>query len=157
MQHFEEKIKRKFDRELAPLRTTKRHMAARHKQARDNLNAQHEKRHDHESRLRQERYATGLKRLWSHVTGQFRKIERRNELEALECYQRDRTEKDNLILHQLDEQQDIQNRLESTSPRLQKELMDTRKAVFSKRIDHIKVPEKTQPQPQQEQSYDLGM
>ena len=107
-------------------------MVARHHQARDVLRVSHEKRRSYETRIRIERHSTGLRRVWSHVTGQYSKIERRNEIEALECYQRDRMEKDNLILGQLDEQQSIQIKLESLHERMQLEIANVKEAVFSK-------------------------
>jgi hypothetical protein len=53
----------------------------------------------------------GLRGLWDTITGRARGIRRINEQETLRAIQRDREERDALVLNQLDERAPLQQRL----------------------------------------------
>jgi hypothetical protein len=64
-----------------------------------------EKRQLQESLARQQRFRSGVGGLWDRLRGEHARIQRQNEIDALAAMQRDRAEKDALILHQLEERQ----------------------------------------------------
>jgi hypothetical protein len=60
-----------------------------------------------ESKDRQQRFRKGVKGLWDRLRGEHKRIQQRNEKEAIEAYLRDRTAKDKLILSQLEQRQKL--------------------------------------------------
>lgn len=165
---FQRDIRQRYKAQKAPLLAAKQQMIAGHRLARDMLKDKLGKRQTYEMRMRQARFSHGLKRVWSRVTGQYRRIERRNEIETFECHQRDQLETDNLILSQLDEQKDIQSSLDKLYAAVQKELANVKEAVFSNQpIDQANIQvspaqpiapkPKPSNKPQQQPDFNLGM
>ena len=104
-------------------------MVARHKDERSRLWADHEKRWLAETNKRASRLPRGLSGLWRRLTGEYAKIKAQNERETLQCWQRDRSEKDALIFKQLEERQALQREIEKRRAIAQEELMQLRKDV----------------------------
>ncbi|MEM8773000.1 MAG: relaxase [Pseudomonadota bacterium] len=84
-------------------RTRIQHMTKLHNQARTELQSQLEARQETERAERQARFHKGLRGLMDRITGARAKMQRRNELETLQAYQRDRAQKDDLIFVQMNE------------------------------------------------------
>ncbi len=64
-----------------------------------------EARRIQETKIRQERFRTGMKGLWDRLRGEHKRISQRNERETLQSFMRDRSEKDALIFRQLEQRQ----------------------------------------------------
>lgn len=83
-------------------------MVARHRDERKTTWARHEQRELREKQARAARLPKGFKGIWSRVTGKFSKIKEKNEMETLQCWQRDVKERNALYHRQLDERAKIQ-------------------------------------------------
>ena len=78
-------------------------MIAQHRKMRAQVFEQIHERQNREWQQRQNRFRHGLVGLWDRMRGHNARIRKENEIHALQCLQRDRAEKDNLILQQLSE------------------------------------------------------
>ncbi|MBZ9717054.1 relaxase [Mesorhizobium sp. AD1-1] len=85
------------------LRSEQQGMRAHHRIARQVLSQTMEARRWEEARIRQSRFRVGIKGMWDWVRGENQRIRLRNEAEASAAVQRDRIEKDALIIAQLAE------------------------------------------------------
>jgi len=61
-----------------------------------------------EIKTRQARFRSGLKGFWDRLSGQHKRIQKRNELEAYEALMRERQQKDRLIFEHLTHRQQLQ-------------------------------------------------
>lgn len=104
----------------------------RHEQERADLGAQQDKRQEMENQERMARLRHGLLGLWDRVTGKQARIQKHNEIEALQGFRRDRMEKDALIFRQLEERQNLQERIEREKETYAQDMQRIREAVFSK-------------------------
>lgn len=104
-------------------------MVARHKEERAKLWSAHEERWLAETNERAGRLPRGLSGLWRRLTGEYAKIKAQNEQETLQCWQRDRSEKDAMTFKQLEERQALQRDIEKQRAIAQEELMQLRKDV----------------------------
>ncbi|GAB4142570.1 MAG: hypothetical protein Tsb0016_11020 [Sphingomonadales bacterium] len=117
----------------AVLAFRKTEMVARQRDERQKLSAVHEQRWQTETKLRAQRLPKGFSGIWHRLTGQYGKIRAQNERETLEAFRRDRTEKDGLVLKQLDERQALQQDIKAQRAMAQQELMRLRKDVANYR------------------------
>ncbi len=92
----------------AKLALERKQLVERQREARQNLLQAQEARWNAETRARSERLAKGLRGIWHRLTGKYGRVKRQNEIEALLAYQRDRTEKDELIFRHIGERQNLQ-------------------------------------------------
>src|SRR5690606_17003745 len=99
---------REATQRLGELAVRKAELAARHRNERAKLVAGLESRWEAEAQRRAQRLPKGFSGLWHRLTGQYAKLRRQNEREALEAWQRDRAAKDDLIFRQLDEREALQ-------------------------------------------------
>ena len=123
-------------------------MVARHKDERAWLWAAHEKRWLAETNQRASRLPRGLSGLWRRLTGEYARIKAQNEQETLQCWQRDRSEKDALIFKQLEERQALQRDIRKQRAVAQEELMELRKDVAD--LEAIRERERARSKEQQE-------
>ena len=72
---------------------------------------------------------SGFSGIWHRITGRYAKVKALNEREALEARQRDRAEKDALILKQLEERQALQLDIRAQRAAAQEELLQLREDV----------------------------
>ncbi|MBI1238296.1 MAG: relaxase/mobilization nuclease domain-containing protein [Alphaproteobacteria bacterium] len=107
----------------------KTEMVARHQDARQRMSAAHERRWLAETRQRAQRLPKGFSGIWHRLTGQYSRIKTRNEMEALENYRRDRSEKDALIFKQLEEREALQRDIQAQRAMAQGELMRLREDI----------------------------
>ncbi|WP_127144660.1 hypothetical protein [Pelagibacterium montanilacus] len=77
--------------------------------ARGHHRADLERRWEAEARRRAGRLPKGFSGIWHRLTGQYAKIRKQNEREALEAFRRDRAVKDDLIFRQLEERGALQS------------------------------------------------
>lgn len=149
MQRLLADLKRRQNRQVAPLVERKRRMKARHQEQRQNLGLEQEKQQQQETVRRKERLNTGLRGIWDRLSGQHRRTRKVNEEEAYEALVRDRDERDHLILGQLQERQSLQTDVKSLREANQQEAKELREAVFSmlpaEKLEHLR-PKFTQAQ-----------
>lgn len=100
-----------FKHRDAALAHNKMIMAQRHQANRAVLKRQQIDRSETEIRQRAARLPTGLKGVWSRITGKHGRIRKENEAHALQCAERDRIEKETLIASQLAERQQLQRQV----------------------------------------------
>lgn len=114
---------------LAKLAFAKTELVARHQRERETLWKIIDKRWMAETRERVERLPSGLSGIWSRLTGRYAKVRAQNEKETVQCWQRDRKEKDALIFRQLDERQALQRNIERQQELAQEDVAQLRRDV----------------------------
>ncbi|WP_011583098.1 MULTISPECIES: relaxase/mobilization nuclease domain-containing protein [Chelativorans] len=129
LEAFIKEAERQARQREAVLAFRKTEMAARHQDARQRMSAAHEQRWQAETWQRAQRLPKGFSGIWHRLTGQYSRIRTQNELEALEAYRRDRTEKDALIFKQIEERQALQRDIQAQRAMAQQELLRLREDV----------------------------
>lgn len=104
-------------------------MVARHGEERKAEYARIAEREKREQLARSERLPKGFSGIWSRITGKLSKIKDRNEMEALQSWQRDRQEKDRLVQRQLDERQKLQDAVRKMREDRAKDILQIRKEI----------------------------
>jgi hypothetical protein len=107
----------------------KAEMLARHQEERSRLTEALERRWQAETKARAERLLRGFSGIWQRLTGRYAKIRAQNEKEALEALRRDRTEKDSVVLRQIEERQNLQQDIKAQRAASQAELLRLREDV----------------------------
>jgi hypothetical protein len=107
--------------ELRPLVAERRAMALEHRKERESLRHKQDARWQQESRDRAARFRRGLGTVLDVVTGRIFTIRRENEREAYLALERDRRQRETLILAQAREREDIQQRIETMRERQREE------------------------------------
>lgn len=121
-----------FEKKISPLFKERQKMTDRHSREREALNQGLQSRWESETKVRQARIRKGASGLWNRLTGKTRKIKRLNEIETLKAIQRDRTEKDELVFHQLKERDFLQRGISNLRSEYDDARCDLQEAVFSK-------------------------
>ena len=114
------------------LKMQRKQMKEHHHHARVQLKQRQEQRYAQESQIRQNRFSKGLRGLWHRITGAHKRTRELNEIEHFRAMQRDQSERDQMIISQLDERQNLQSTLEAAQQAQQQAVMDLRQTVFSK-------------------------
>ncbi len=89
-------------------------LTEQHQRERAELEQRQNARWNREETARASRVPRGLGGLWCRLTGKYAQIRRQNEFKALQCWVRDRNEKDQIISDQLDERGEFQLRIEKS-------------------------------------------
>ena len=97
---------------IASLQSDIEKLNQRHKQSRQQLDAQQAQRQQQETQERQQRFNKGIRGLWDRLTGKHTKIRQQNERDTQRAQQRDQAEKDQLIFQQLEKRQALQQRID---------------------------------------------
>ena len=100
LSRFEKQIAEKRDRHIAEHEKRKQAMIAKHRIERKAIMERLEQRRLAETKARQARFRSGLSGFWDRLRGEHKRIQQRNEREALQAIQRDRSQKDAFILAQ---------------------------------------------------------
>ena len=106
-------------------------MVSRHKDERGKLWIAHEKRWLDETNVRAQRFPRGFSGIWHRLTGRYGKIKTQNEQDTLKAWQRDRDQKDEMILKQIQEREVLQHDIKRQRSISSQELMKLRKDVTS--------------------------
>ena len=130
-------IARKQERELAarhqalfsPLLQRRQQIVEKQRTERTLLEHAHSVRWQKESHARSERHAKGIRGLWDRVTGKHAEIKRKNEMETLQSFQRDRTEKDDLIFKQQEQRKLLHRQIRDTRRAQVRERTELRRAI----------------------------
>lgn len=104
-------------RDLAPVEKKRAELAASHRQERSRLDKSQQLRWQEESKSRAARVPTGVRGLWSRISGQHAIIQKQNEREAYEALQRDRAQRQAIIDGQLTERQKLQAQIKDVRDR----------------------------------------
>jgi hypothetical protein len=91
------------EKQAAKLAHEKAQLVERQRKERASLDKAQGKRWDIEAEQRSARLAKGFRGIWHRLTGKYQQTARQNEREALDCFRRDRLEKDTLIERHLDD------------------------------------------------------
>ncbi len=102
----------KKEKDFKPIKHAAQTMRDHHRAARQTLNTKQTERRQAEEKTRMSRLPRGLFGLWQRLTGKYQKIRKENEIEAQNAFLRDRGEKQSLILHQLEERQRLQSKIQ---------------------------------------------
>ncbi|MCP5250402.1 MAG: relaxase [Burkholderiales bacterium] len=106
---YSDELNSKHKREMTPLVHTRQTLTQRHRDARSDQKAAHEKRWQAEEFQRAARLRKGFKGIWDRLTGTHQRTRAKNEAETLKCRARDRNEKETLITEQLAERRKLQS------------------------------------------------
>jgi len=109
--------------QMRPLQERKQEMALRHDQERRLLDDGQAKRHEAETKERAARLPKGFKGLWFRLTGEYRKVRARNEMELHFCQQRDRDQREALFSLQVDDRKTLQHEIMQGRGRAAKQLL----------------------------------
>lgn len=94
--------------EMAPFQRAKAAMVAQHREERDRQKEGQAAREKKEQRLRQDRFASGLKALWDRLSGKSKSIRDENTKDAMEALKRDQRERDYLVFAQMQDRRVLQ-------------------------------------------------
>lgn len=98
-------------RALRPLEDERLAMTEKHQAERERLDAGQRQRHLMETRERAARLRGGFAGFWDRLTGEHVRTMKRNELEAIFSLQRDRAQRDDLVIAQMKERRALQDRI----------------------------------------------
>lgn len=96
---------------LKPLEDERLAMIEKHQAERERLDAGQRQRHLMETRERAARLRGGFAGFWDRLTGEHSRTMKRNELEAVFSLQRDRAQRDDLVIVQMKERRALQERI----------------------------------------------
>lgn len=96
----------------------------RHRKERKLLDEMQRIRWDKETAGRAARLPKGVSGLWSRITGKYSKIRTQNELETWQSYMRDQAERDDLVVRQLDERQQLQRAIKQMREKRSQDIAD---------------------------------
>lgn len=114
MQQRLQKLKDEQAKAIAARQTALKHkqdmlIKEQHEKA-QKLKLEQEERQRQEEKARQERFNRGLKGLLDRVTGERKRQEKANEIEALQAFKRDQEKRDEMALQQLEQRNAVQSR-----------------------------------------------
>jgi hypothetical protein len=104
-------------RELAPFEKQRSDMAAAHRAERVRLDERQKQRWTQESKERAARIPSGMRGLWSRLSGHQAQIQKQNEREAYQALQRDRAQKQAIVDAQLAERRKLQAQIKAVRDR----------------------------------------
>lgn len=104
-------------------------MQQQHKSTRELLKKKQEMRWIEEKKIRLNRLPRGMKKILYCLTGQYKKICERNEIEAKSCMQRDASQMHDLIKDHLQQRQHLQEKIKSIKQEHYNMVSDIRKKI----------------------------
>lgn len=114
---------------IAPLLQKRQELVDRQRAERRSFEEVQSLRWQKESKERSGRLTKGIRGLWDRLTGKHTAITRRNEIEALQAFQRDRAEKDDLVFKQQEQRKLLHRQIQQTRRSLVQERTDFRRAI----------------------------
>ena len=136
VQGFTQDLKQKHKQRFTYLQSQKIRMKIRHKTQRETLTFKQKQRWVEETKQRQARLSTGVRGIWTRITGKHQSIIKQNEIEAYQSLTRDKQQKEALIHKQLDQRQPLQNNIDHMHQQHEKEIIELKEMLFAK------IPEK---------------
>ena len=113
LKSFIQDVKDKHTRDAEPLNKQKVDLVAKQRQERQQVKDEQEKRWKAESEARGERLRKGFMGLVDKITGRAATIRNANEMDAYRCAVRDREQRDEIALQQIEERQELQKRFDA--------------------------------------------
>lgn len=110
---FIDDVNKRHEDEARPLSEDRGRMVRTHRAERQALLQKQEKRWQQEQQARSQRFTKGLRGLWDRLTGTAAGIRKQNEAEIWRCVVRDREQRDNLVVTQMAERQELQKKIEA--------------------------------------------
>lgn len=133
-------------------------MKDRHRAERLRLDEGQKARHEAETRDRAARLPTGIAGVWHRLMGQYGKIRAQNEFEAYFCMRRDRDQRDELVIDQMKERRELQEKIEVVYERHQHQLAELyRDAAQFQQMETGQELGRANTQIQQRQSLEQGL
>jgi len=102
---------RKSQASLKPLNEKRFAMIKAQNQARTEQTTMQNKRSTQEQLIRSKRFRKGIKGIWDRLNGKHMQLKKQNELDTLQSFQRDKQERENLILNQMSERSNLQTEI----------------------------------------------
>jgi hypothetical protein len=118
-------------RDLDALEVRRKAMVDHHRAERARLDAAQEARRIAETCARSYRLNKGLRGVWQRLSGEARKVQKSNEVEAYACMLRDREQRQRLIEAQLGERRAVQIDIEATRKRHAEQFRELRRDAAS--------------------------
>ena len=116
-------------REMQPLQERRQAMTQRHADERQAMDMGQRSRFTAESRIRADRFRKGAAGVWDRLTGKHAAIRAENEREAFNAFQRDRAQRDALIVDQLKERRMLQREIVAVRQRHQSRVQDLHRDI----------------------------
>jgi hypothetical protein len=118
-----QEAKRLAANQMKPFIAQRHAMKIQHQLERQKLDAGQKARHQSEVKERAARLSTGFKGVWDKLRGEHAKIKKQNEVEAYFSLQRDRKQRDDLIIAQMKERRELQDKIRLTREREAKQIL----------------------------------
>ena len=131
MAQFLEEDTKKYHERMIPLFTQRDNMKVRHQEQRTTLADEQAQRQHQEAAKRQASFRKGLRGLWDRFNGRNKHLKKNHEIEVYQAYIRDQKEKDQLIMKQLQERQQLQQMLKLRRTQHQENIQQLTQTVFS--------------------------
>lgn len=129
LKRYIERVHQQRKKEYAPLKRTIQTMKTQHRDQRDSLEHQQQKRWQKEEQQRIARLPHGLSGVWHRFTGKYQNIKVQNQTEAKDNEIRDRDEKQTLINRQLQERQRLHERINQVREKYHQDMLALRKDI----------------------------
>lgn len=113
LHEFIDDVDHRHIEEFRPLADERTRMVQAHRAERQTLRDKQEKRWQQEQRERSQRFTKGLRGLWDRLTGTAAGVRKQSEAEIWRCVVRDRDQRDNVVVTQMAERQELQKKIEA--------------------------------------------
>ncbi len=122
-------IKDRHAQDMQPFVDERAAMVMSQREERKELNTKQEQRRRLETKARMDRLNKGLRGLFDRLTGAHRRTVKRNEREALSCAHRDQEQRDSLILAQMTDRKELQDRAKAIKAKHRKDRQHLAKTI----------------------------
>lgn len=112
LQSFIDDVNERHQGEARPLSENRGRMVRKHRAERQSMLQKQQERWQREEQARSQRFTKGLRGLWDRLTGTSAGVRKENEEEIWRCVIRDRNQRDNLVVTQMAERQELQKKIE---------------------------------------------
>ena len=132
-QRYLDENQHKIAKRLTPLTEQRQAMTQAHRQERAKLKQHQRARWQDECLIRSQRLNTGWRGLWDTVTGQRRKTQRNNEIEAYTSLKRDQAQRQDLRIAQAIERASLQATIKDVRATAVRERLEVHKKLYQLR------------------------
>lgn len=137
-EQFISEINADFETKIKPLLAQKERITKAHREERQQLLAMQKQRQEKEALERSKRFRKGLISLWDWLSGQRRKIQRKNEIEFQASRKKCRQEYQALINNQRENRKQIQRKIEKVQAEYEKTFSKVAvHTTHSQKLEHL--------------------
>ncbi len=152
---YSDELAAHHNKSMQPLLRKKQAMTLQHRKDRAAQKAWQEARWQNEEARRVARIRKGFKGLWDKLSGKYWKLRKQNEKETWTCFQRDRSEREDLVNKQLSQRQPLQVQLNDLQTKHEKDRQDLiRNLSHMANVQKSKGKDAHSPRPTQDKSHD---